>query len=167
MAVNPQSPLDMNDWMEEPASPEDTNKNAYWLELIPLILIGSSVGMRYLEMNYWREVLIAGGAIAALVYLFFSWYILQVKKIQSLEFLFSLLTGLVFPVGIACIYLQWKAWAPAETLLQFTLGATALLLGASFLLLFFNASDIRKGTFYRNLIGRLLILIVILIRIYI
>lgn len=167
MAVNPQSPLDLDEWQEEKPVKEEIFAKSYLLELFPLLIIGVSIGMRYFKVGPWREVLIGGGVIAALVYLFFSWYILQVKKMKSLEFVLSILSGLIFPVGIAGIYLQYKSWDHANELLYLTLGTSGSLLIVSFVLLFFNASDEIKGTFYRNLIGRLLILIAILIRIYV
>ena len=162
------NPLDYEEKVDKiKEDPIKRNKLLFALELLPVFLIGIGIYFRNTAQPNWEYFLIGGGASAAFIYIFFSWYMFKVKKYQKMEVLLSIFSGILFGVGIVGIVFRFLTWEGAERIIYgaFTggIGLTSLCI----VLLLIHLNDERGSAFYRNLLARLLVMSSILLTIYI
>lgn len=163
-----QSPLDSGE-LKDRAVAAETSKHqriAFYLELIPISIIAIGVSLQYFGKDYGMEAIILGGGLAAFIYLFFSWYLFKVDKYKHFEVVLSIITGLLFPIGIAGLVLKMKLYAFADQMINFALYGGIGICAVSLVFLAININKERESNFYKGLLARVLILTVILLRTY-
>ncbi len=129
----------------------------FYLELVPIALLVLALVLKHFEQDYWLELMVVGGLLSAFIYLFFSWFMFKVKEYHRLELILSVVSGMIFPVGILGLIGQLKGWELANDLIDNGLYAALGLCFFSIALFLFNLQDERASKFYRNLLARLLI----------
>ncbi len=146
---------------EAPISP--AQKRLQNFEFVPLITLAIGLFFKLQSWPYATEILIAGGTLSALLYLFFSWFMFRVGKYRPLEVILSILCGLAFSTGIFAILFRMQDWERSELLVSYGLKGIVFFLFVSIVLFAFHLKDKRASVFYRNLISRLLIFTVLLL----
>lgn len=159
---NQKQPLDYEEPENyvDPRSPRLRNL-AFYLELIPLILIASGVYLRSINNNLSGILILSGGLIAGIMYLFFSWYLFKVEEYVFVEVLLSVLAGLIFAGLVFGVLFKIQSWEGAGQLIYFSMTGGLALCGVSFVLYLFQLGDPRSSRFYRKLLSRLLIFVAI------
>ncbi len=160
--------LDMEEQSEalEKSGRAANKKAGTYLEIVPLALITAALLLRYLGSEYWLEVLLGGGLLAAVLYLLFSWYLFSIEEYKIWEVVLSVVSGLVFAMGIAGLLARMKSWPGSDWLLEAGLNGGLVLCALSCGLFLFNLSNERAAIFYRNLLARLMIFIAILLSLF-
>lgn len=143
-----------------------TNRQAYYLELLPILVICVGLLLFYLGNAWWMETIILGGSLAVFFYLFLSWFLFRVGTYRKLELFFSTMAGFFFSIGIVGILLHLKFWRNAALFLNVGLWGSVAMLFGTFIGFVFHLSDGRASIFYRNLLARLMVFIAILARLY-
>jgi len=166
MADKNPTPLDYeevvsNETTEPPISP--FQKRLQNLEFVPLITLAVGLFFKLQSWPYASEILITGGTLSALLYLFFSWFMFRVGKYRPLEVILSILCGLAFATGIFAVLFRMQDWERSEQVVNFGQKGIVFLLFVSIILFAFHIKDKRASVFYRNLISRLLIFTVLLL----
>lgn len=146
---------------ESPISP--LQKKLQNLEFIPLITLAIGLFFKLQSWPYATEILVAGGTLSALLYLFFSWFMFRVGKYRPLEVVLSIFCGLAFATGIFAILFRMQDWERSEQLVNYGMKGIVFFLFVSIILFAFHIKDKRASVFYRNLISRLLIFTVLLL----
>ena len=160
------APLDSEEVLKED---NEALRNPYssLLELLPISLIALSVLLRYLDMHWWPYFLITGGGLAAISYLFLSWYMFKVERYVLFEVLLSTLFGLVFTIGTTGIIFKIQSWESSDELIRLAVYGGAGMTVCAFILFIFHFRDDRASIFYRSLLSRLLVVTAILLRVYV
>lgn len=160
---NGKTPLDYEEQAVDTTSKKGKKSLAYLLEMIPIILLFIGVFLKKAGNEYWFEFLFAGGGLAALIYLLFSWYLFKVNEYRLIEVLASILTGLFFFLAFIGLYFKIASWTGGALLLNIGIyGGLGLFAISAFMYLFY-LSDQRASRFYQNLLARLLVFVTILL----
>jgi len=134
----------------------------FFLEAIPILLLAIGLFLRKINSEYWQMVILAGGSLTALIYLFFSWYLFKIKEYRLLEAIISVMTGLFFSFSFFGLFFKYLSWEGANGLLTVGMsGGLSLFVVCAFMFLFY-LSDERASRFYQNILARLLIFTAIL-----
>lgn len=161
------TPLDIDEVVtpEEESNKRPFNRGSL-LELIPLtlIVIGFYLRNNYAEVAF--QFIVVGWGLSAFLYLFFSWYMFKVQTYKRYEVVLSVLCGLSFVCGILGMMFTLESWYGGSQLLNVGLVSGAILFTTSFILFLLNIKESRTSEFYRNLLARLLIFCVLIIRIH-
>lgn len=160
------SPLDIDEVVPPRKEEKKDADRGSLLELIPLSLI--VIGF-YLRNNYAEvasQFIIIGWSISAFLYLLFSWYMFKVQTYKRYEVVLSVLCGISFVFGIFGLIFVFESWDGGSRLLDIALVSGACLFVISFVLFVLNISKSRTSNFYRNLLARLLIFCVIILRLH-
>jgi len=158
--------LDYDENAAQEQAAEKGRNQAYYLELLPIVIISIGLVLFYYKQDYWNEVIMLGGGLAVFFYLFLSWYLFGVGTYTKLELFFSILAGLLFSAGIIGIILHVQFWSNAPLFLQISFWGSIALFCGTMIAFIFHLSDQRASIFYRNLLARLLVFIAILARLY-
>jgi len=163
---NSNSPLDIDEVLDSQNREKKDVKRGSLLELIPLSLIVIGFYLRNNGSEIASQFIIIGWSISAFLYLVFSWYMFRVQSYRRYEVVLSVLSGISFVSGIIGLIFVFESWSWGSELLNF-----ALLLGASLFVITFitfvlNISRSKASEFYRNLLARLLIFCVIIIKMH-
>jgi len=167
--TTPNKPLLDSDGLKDYTIEVDTSKHqkiAFYLELIPISVIALGLAFQYYNQTYWMETIIMGGALAAFIYCFFSWYLFKVEVYKPFEVILSIITGLLFPIGILGIVLKMKMYVFADQMITLALYGGLSICAVSLVFLAINLRNERTSNFYKGLLARVLILTVILLRTY-
>ncbi len=165
MSESNKKPLDS----EEVIRPEEdkrSSQKASLLELIPIALIVIGLYLKNQGNPNGSIMLIFGGGLASLIYLFFSWYMFKVEAYQKREVILSILAGLIFPTGILGLVSYYESWPFANGLINIALIGSGILFVLSLILFIANFRNERASVFYRNLLTRLLVFAALLIRLH-
>ncbi len=138
----------------------------FYLELIPLLFICCGFILKYFGFDYWMEVLGLGAILAALLYLFFAWYLFKVDEYKLPEVILSVLSGLVFLQGILGLLYSFFSWDGGFDLLSHGLYGGLWLSVLTMVVFLFHLKDERASKFYRKLLARLLVFTIILLTFY-
>ena len=152
------------DYEEQEGPGKKTGKQriAFFLEIIPIALLATGVFLRKVNSEYWPMVIFAGGSLAALIYLFFSWYLFKVNEYRLFEVIVSVLTGLFFSLSFLGLFFRFLSWEGGKTMLMVGMyGGLGLFAICAFMFLFY-LSDERASRFYQNILARLLVFTAIL-----
>ena len=160
------SPLDIDEVVvKEKDKKKDVNRGSL-LELIPLSLIVIGFYLRNNDYESASQFIIIGWSFSAFLYLLFSWYMFKVQDYKTYEVILSILSGISFVCGIVGLIFIFEAWSGGESLLTVALYSGAALFVTSFILFVINVRESRTSEFYRNLLARLLIFCVIILRLH-
>ena len=160
------SPLDIDEVVvPEKESKKEFNRGSL-LELIPLSLIVIGFYLRNNDIEFASQFIIIGWSISAFLYLLFSWYMFSVQPYKRYEVMLSVLSGISFVSGIFGLIFVFEAWAGGSELLTYALFSGACLFVISFIFFVLNITKSRTSEFYRNLLARLLIFCVIVIKMH-
>ncbi len=160
------APLDSEEVLKED---HEALRNPYssLIELLPISLIALAVLFRYLDIHWWPYFLITGGGLAAISYLFLSWYMFKVQRYVLFEVILSVLFGGVFAIGVTGIVFKIQSWEDADQLIRLAVYAGSSMTICAFILFIFHFRDDRASIFYRSLLSRLLVVTAILLRVYV
>jgi len=160
------SPLDIDE-VVVPQKEEKIGANrGSLLELIPLSLIVIGFYMHNNDYEAASQFIIVGWSISAFLYLVFSWYMFSVQSYKRYEVVLSVLSGICFVAGIFGLIFVFESWNGGSELLNFALVIGACLFVISFISFVLNISRSKASEFYRNLLARLLIFCVIIIKMH-
>ncbi len=160
------SPLDIDEVVSKKQNEKRESHHGWLLELIPLSLLVIGFYMRNKGMEAASQFIIIGWSFSAFLYLLFSWYMFRVETYKRHEVVLSVLCGISFVFGIGGLIFVFEGWRGANTLLNIGLYSGVVLFVASFILFVININKSRTSDFYRNLLARLLIFCVIIIRLH-
>ncbi len=160
------SPLDIDEVVAPEKEKRKENQNGSLLELVPLSLIVIGFYLRNNDSEYASQFIIIGWSISAFLYLLFSWYMFSVKPYKRYEVVLSVMSGVAFVAGIFGLILVFESFSGGSELLNVALFLGAALFVISFILFVVNITKSRTSEFYRNLLARLLIFCVIILRMH-
>ena len=160
------APLDIDEVVDKIEEPKKEFNRGSLLELIPLSLIVVGFYMRNNDFQMASQFIIIGWSISAFLYLLFSWYMFKVQTYKRYEVVLSVLSGISFLCGIFGLIFVFESWYGGNNLLNIALFSGALLFVICFLSFVINITRSRASEFYRNLLARLLIFCVIIIRMH-
>ncbi|MEM1322064.1 MAG: hypothetical protein AAGG75_17520 [Bacteroidota bacterium] len=157
-----QQPLDY----EELEAPIDVRGDrlrrlAFYLEWIPILLIGLGIYLKSTHVTGGGIFIVIGGLVSGLIYLCFSWFLFKVEEYVFIEVLLSILTGLVFATLVVGIVYKMQMWNNANEMIYLSMMSGLGLCFVSFVLYVFQITNARASRFYRKLLSRLLIFVVI------
>lgn len=162
-----QSPLDIEEVVEPKKEGNKEFNRGSLLELIPLSLIVIGFYMRNNDVEIASKFIIIGWSISAFLYLLFSWYMFKVQTYnERYEVVLSVLCGISFVFGIVGLILVFESRNGGSQLLTIALLSGVCLFVITFILFVLNITKSRTSEFYRNLIARLLIFCVIILRMH-
>ncbi len=162
------APLDEDQIIKSIDVEEETGSSVrFLLELIPILLIGSAVALRYFDNNNWTYFLTAGGTMAIAIYLFFSWYVFKVSIFTKWEVTMSIISGIFFSVSIGLLISKTLFWYYVDEYIPIFMFVGMGFSAVCILFMLFNIRDNRKSLFYRNILARCLVIVAILLRMYI
>lgn len=159
------SPLDIDE-VVLPEKETQKDPKGSLLELIPLSLIVIGFYLRNNDYEIASQFIIVGWSISAFLYLIFSWYMFRVQSYERYEIVLSILAGISFVCGIIGLIFVFEDWYGGAELLNIALFSGAGLFVISFILFVINIQRSRSSDYYRNLLARLLIFCVIILRLH-
>ena len=162
------APLD-EDYIQKKIDIEEEtgSKVRFLLELIPILLIGGAVAMRYFGNANWTYLLTAGGSLAIAIYLFFSWYVFKVSVFTKWEVVISVVSGIFFSISIGLLISKSLHWYYVDEYIPIFMFTGMGFSAVCILFMLFNIRNNRKSLFYRNILARCLVIVAILLRMYI
>ena len=160
------SPLDIDEVVVSQKTEKKEVNRGSLLELIPLSLIVIGFYLHNNGSEFASEFIIIGWSISAFLYLVFSWYMFSVQSYKRYEVVLSVLAGISFVCGIIGLIFVFESWPWGSELLNFALFLGVCLFVISFISFVLNISRSKTSEFYRNLLTRLLIFCVIIIKMH-
>ncbi len=160
------SPLDIDEVVVPQKDEKKGANRGSLLELIPLSLIVIGFYMHNNGYSAASQFIIVGWSISAFLYLVFSWYMFSVQTYKRYEVVLSVLSGITFVAGIFGLIFVFESWNGGSELLDFALILGVGLFVISFISFVLNLSRSKASEFYRNLLARLLIFCVIIIKMH-
>lgn len=162
------APLDEDQIIKRIDVEEETGgKVRFLLELIPILLIGGAVALRYFGNANWTYLLTAGGTLAIAIYLFFSWYVFKVSIFTKWEVVMSVISGIYFSASIGLLISKSLNWYYVDEQIPIFMFTGMAFSAVCILFMLVNIRDNRKSLFYRNILARSLVIVAILLRMYI
>ncbi len=159
------SPLDIDEVVSRRSEKPDSIRGSL-LELLAIGLIVTGFILKNKDAEIASQFIIIGWSLSALLYLMFSWLMFRVKDYQKYEVILSVLCGLTFVIGILGMLFVVEYWEGGPELMTVGLYSGAVLFVITIILFIINIRQNRAAAFYRNLLARLLIFCVILIRLH-
>jgi len=160
------APLDIDEVVSsEKEEKKEVNRGSL-LELIPLSLIVLGFYLRNNDYEIASQFIIVGWSLSAFLYLLFSWYMFSIQPYKRYEVVLSVLSGITFVFGIFGLIFVFEGWKHGSELLDVALFLGVIFFVTSFILFVINIRKSRTSEFYRNLLARLLIFCVIILRLH-
>lgn len=159
------TPLDIDEVVVSKKETKEVNRGSL-LELIPLSLIVIGFYLRNNDYESASQFIIVGWSISAFLYLLFSWYMFTIQPYKRYEIVLSVLAGIAFVFGIFGLIFTFESWSGGPEMLNVALLLGVVLFATSFILFVINIRKSRTSEFYRNILARLLIFCVIIIRLH-
>ncbi len=156
-------PLDIDETRKQKEEKEPYSRVRFYLELVPLMLLGVGVLMQYQGSMYWKYPLIVGGGLAAIIYLLFSRFLFKAEKQKTYEVFLSIASGLVITTGILGLLFQEMFWDGGEEMIRYSLYGALLLIFATLISFIVYIKNQQAARFHRGLLARMLIFVAIVL----
>lgn len=159
------SPLDFDEVVEHQPEEPDSQRGSL-LEILAITLIVIGFILKNKDVEFASQFIIIGWSLSAFLYLIFSWYMFKVGPYAKYEMVLSISCGLAFVIGILGMLFVFEYWDGGAELMTIGLLTGAALFLMTIILFVININKARAAAFYRNLLARLLIFCVILVRLH-
>ena len=140
------------------------SKNRLWfyLEWIPLSLLSLGILLHYLDNDYWTYPLVGGGISSTIIFLLFSTRLLQPNKSSHLEKSLSIISGILVATSMATLIAKQMNWGATQLHIAWSLYALLAWLGVVAFSFLLHIRQTESSPFYRTLLARLFILLILI-----
>ena len=151
-------PLDLDEVIQEDQQQKERYSNLrFFLELVPIFLLTAGVLMRHQGIFLWKYAVIAGGLLAALIYLLFASFLLRPAKAKRFERILSVASGIVLALGITGLVFHFMYWEGAAVMTRTAIKAGLFMVVVTAVSFVFHLKDDSAAKFHRSLLARLFI----------